>query len=114
MSLLQAGLGGVMQHYARVRQADDGSQVTGELPILEETVVETIYQLDAAWRRTDARCERSEAAEEHMSRDIAELRAELKKAEIMRDLLLERVSRLEEEARGTSAHYGPDAKRPRY
>ena len=49
-----------------------------------------------------------------MSRDIAELRAELKKAEIMRDLLLERVSRLEEEARGTSAHYGPDAKRPRY
>ena len=114
VSLLQAGLGGVMQHYARVRQADDGSQVTGELPILEETVVETIYQLDAAWRRTDARCERSEAAEEHMSRDIAELRAELKKAEIMRDLLLERVSRLEEEARGTSAHYGPDAKRPRY
>ena len=35
-------------------------------------------------------------------------------AEIMRDLLLERVSKLEEEARGTSAHYGPDAKRPRY
>jgi hypothetical protein len=39
VSLLQAGLGGVMQHYARVRQADDDSQITGELPILEETVV---------------------------------------------------------------------------
>jgi hypothetical protein len=35
VSLLQAGLGGVMQHYARVRQADDDSQITGELPILE-------------------------------------------------------------------------------
>jgi hypothetical protein len=45
---------------------------------------------------------------------MAELSAELKKAEIMRDLLLERVSKLEEEARGASAHYGPDAKRPRY
>ena len=39
---------------------------------------------------------------------------ELKKAEIMRDLLLERVSRLEEEARGASTHYGPDSKCPRY
>ena len=54
VSLLQAGICGVMQHCARVRQADDDSQITGELPILEETVVETIYQLDAAWRRTDA------------------------------------------------------------
>jgi hypothetical protein len=54
-SLLQAGLGDVMQHYERVRQAKDDSQITGELPILEETVVETIYQLDAGWRRTDAR-----------------------------------------------------------
>jgi hypothetical protein len=114
VSLLQAVLGGVMQHYARVRQADDDSQITGELPILEETVEETIYQLDSAWRRTDARCERSEAAEEHTSREVAELRAELKKAEIMRDLLLERVSKLGEGARGASAHYGPDAKRPRY
>jgi hypothetical protein len=58
---------------------------------MEETVVETIYQLDAAWRRTDARCERLEAAEEHTPREVAELRAELKKAEIMRDILLERV-----------------------
>ena len=112
--LLQAGLGGVMQHYARVRQADDDSQITGELPILEETVVETIYQLDAAWRRTDARCERSEAAEEHMSMEMAELRAELEKAEIMRDLLLERISKLEEESRGSSACYGPNSERPRY
>jgi hypothetical protein len=94
VSLLQAGFGGVMQHYARVRQADDDSQITGELPILKDTVVETIYQLDAAWRRTDARCERSEAAEEHTLTDMAELRAELKKAEIMRDLLLELVSKL--------------------
>jgi hypothetical protein len=45
---------------------------------------------------------------------VTELRAKLKKAEIMRDLLLERVSKLEEEARGASAHYGPDAKRSRY
>jgi hypothetical protein len=114
VSLLQAGLGGVMQHYARVRQADDDSQILGELPILEETVVETIYQVDAGWRRTDARCERSEAAVEHTPREVAGLRAEQKKSEIMRDLLLERVSKLEEEARGTSAHYGPDARRPRY
>jgi hypothetical protein len=92
-------IGGVMQHYARVRQADDDSQITGELPILEETVVETIYQLDAGWRRTDARCELSEAAEEHTLREMAELRAELKKDKIIRDLLLERVSKLEEEAR---------------
>jgi hypothetical protein len=84
-----------MQHYVCVRQADDDSQITGELHILEETVVETIYQLDAAWRRTDAQCKRSEAAEEHTLREMAELRAELKKAEIMRDLLLERVSKLE-------------------
>jgi hypothetical protein len=88
VSLLQAGLGGVLQHYARVRQADDDSQITGELPILEETVVETIYQLDAVWRRTDARCECSEATEEHTLREMEELRAELKKAEIMRDVLL--------------------------
>jgi hypothetical protein len=39
---------------------------------------------------------------------------EAEEAEIMRDLLLERVSKLEEEARGASAHYGPDAKLPRY
>jgi hypothetical protein len=45
---------------------------------------------------------------------MAELRAELKKAELMRDLFLERVSKLEEEARGASARYGPDTKRPRY
>jgi hypothetical protein len=114
VSLLQAGLGDVMQHYARVRQATDDSQITGELPILEETVVETIYQLDAGWRRTDARCESSEAAEEHTSKEVTELRAKLKKAKIMRDLLLERVSKLEEEARGATAHYGPDAKRSRY
>jgi hypothetical protein len=112
--LLQAGLGGVMKHYVRVRQADDDSQNMGEVPILEETVVETICKLYAAWRRSDARCERSEAVEEHMSKEVAELRAELKKAEIMRDLLLERVSKLEGESRGASAHYGPDAKRPRY
>jgi hypothetical protein len=29
--------------------------------------------------------------------------------DVMRDLLLERVSKLEKEARGASAHYGPDA-----
>jgi hypothetical protein len=45
---------------------------------------------------------------------MAELWAELKKAEIMRDLFLERVSKLEEESRGALAHYGLDAKRPRY
>jgi hypothetical protein len=38
--LLLAGLGGE-------RQADEYSQITGELPIMEETVVETIYQLYA-------------------------------------------------------------------
>jgi hypothetical protein len=34
VSLLQAGLGDVMQHYARVRQANDDSQITVVLPIL--------------------------------------------------------------------------------
>jgi hypothetical protein len=33
VSLLQAGLGCIMQNYARVRQADDDSQITGELPV---------------------------------------------------------------------------------
>jgi hypothetical protein len=46
-----------------LRHAEDDSQITRELPILEETVVETIYQLDAVWRKTGARFERSEAAE---------------------------------------------------
>ena len=72
----------MMQHYARVRQVENNSQITVELPILEETVVEAIYQLEAAGRRTDARGECSEVAEEHTSRKVAVLRAELKKQKL--------------------------------
>jgi hypothetical protein len=111
-SLLQAGLGNVLQHYARVRQASQNLPVHGELLITEEVIVETIVQLDAVWRRTDAQRERSEAAEEQTAMEVAELRAELRKAAIMRDLLLERVSRLESEALPNDP-YVRDPKRPR-
>jgi hypothetical protein len=111
-SLLQAGLGDVLQHYARVRQASQNLPVHGELLITEEVIVETIFQLDVAWRRTDDQRERSEAAEERTAMEVAELRAELRKAAIMRDLLLERVSRLESEAPPHDP-YVRDPKRPR-
>jgi hypothetical protein len=97
-SLLKAGLGDVLQHYARVRQASQNLPVHRELLITEEIIVEKIFQLEDVWRRTDAQRERSEAAEEQKAREVAELRAKLRKAAIMRDLLLERVSRLESEA----------------
>jgi hypothetical protein len=96
--VLQARLGDVLQHYARVRQASKNLPVHGKLLITEEVIFETIFQLDVVWCRRDAQRERSEAAEEQKAREVAELRAELRKEAIMRDLLLERVSRLESEA----------------
>jgi hypothetical protein len=76
--------------------------------------VETIYQLDAGWRRTDARCERSEAAEEHTSKKVTELRAKLKKAKSCAISFWSGSPSWRKKLVVLRPIYGPDAKRSRY